>query len=73
MQTLREEHMDATHRVLRYLKATPGHRILLRSDSTLQVHSYCVANWGACPLTRCSLTSYLGTLGGSLMAWRTKK
>jgi len=35
MQTPREEHMDAARRVLRYLKATPGHGILLRSDNTL--------------------------------------
>ena len=38
MQEPKEEHMDATCRVLRYLKGTPSYVILLRSDCDL--HKY---------------------------------
>ena len=73
MQAQKEEHMDTARRVLRYIKATPGYGILLRSDSNLQIHAYCDADWAACPLTRRSLTGYLVTLGGSPVSWQTKK
>ena len=73
MQNPREEHMDAARRVLRYLKAIPGHGILLPSDINLRVHAYCDAEWGACPFTRRSFTGYLVTLDGSPVAWQTKK
>ena len=73
MQNPKEEHMHAARRVLRYLKATPGKGILLRADNNLQVHAYCDTDWGACPLTRRSLTGYLVTLGGSSVSWWTKK
>jgi len=62
--------MDATCRVLRYLKGTPSYVILLRSDCDLQVRAYCDADRGACPLIRRSLTKYLVTIGGSPMSWR---
>ena len=65
--------MDAARHVLRYLKGTPSYGILLCANSSLQVHAYCNADWGTCPLTRRSLTSYLVTLGGSPVSWKTKK
>jgi len=65
--------MEEAHRVLKYWKGNPGQGILLHSDSGLQVYVYFDSNWGACPLTRRSLTGYLVTLGRSSIAWRTKK
>jgi len=44
MQNPKEEHMNVARQVLRYLKATLGHGILLNYDSTLQVHAYCDAD-----------------------------
>lgn len=35
--------------------------------------AYCDADWGACPLTRRSLTGYYIFLGGCLVSWKTKK
>jgi len=62
MQNPREEHMmHAAHRVLHYLKATPRKGILLQANCDLQVTANCDADWGAYPLTRRSLTSYLVT------------
>jgi len=65
--------MEAAKRVLRYLKGTPGHGILLRSGSHLNITAFCDSDWGACPLTRRSLTGYFVTLGGSPISWKTKK
>lgn len=67
------EHMNAAHRVLRYIKGTPGYGILMKSDCDLQIRAYCDADWGACPLTRRSLTAFLVTIGGSPISWKTKK
>ena len=73
MQQPREEHMEAAKRVLRYLKGNPGQGILLRSDSNLQLYAFCASDWGACPITRRSLTRYFVTLGDSPIWWKTKK
>jgi len=73
MQNPREERMDAAKRVLRYLKGSPGQGILLQHNSNLQVYAFCDSDWGACPITRRSLTGFLVTLGGSPVAWKTKK
>lgn len=40
MQSPKEEHMDAAHCVLRYLKGTPGYGILLQCDCDLHIHAY---------------------------------
>jgi len=37
MHAHKEDHFNATRRILRYLKGSPGKGILLRSDSNLQV------------------------------------
>lgn len=65
--------MNASRRVLRYLKGTTGCGILLSADNALQLHGFCDSDWGACPLSRCSLTSYFVTLGNSPISWKTKK
>ena len=73
MQAPREEHMTAACRVLRYIKGTPDCGILLHANTDLNLIGYCDSDWGACPLTRRSLTGYLVTLGGSPISWKTKK
>ena len=47
--------------------------MLLKADSDLQVYAFCDSDWGACPLTRRSLTGYFITIGGSPVSWKTKK
>ena len=73
MQEPKEQHMEAARRVLRYLKGVPGQGLLLRSNTALQVHAFCDADCGACPLTRRSLSGYYITIGGSPISWKTKK
>jgi len=73
MQAPTEAHMEAARRVLRYLKGNPGQGLLLKADADLNVFAFCDSDWGACPLTRRSLTGYFVTIGGSPVSWKTKK
>ncbi|XP_035831952.1 secreted RxLR effector protein 161-like [Helianthus annuus] len=69
----REEHMEAAHRVLRYLKTTPGQGILLPNSGGEVLSGFCDADWLGCPMTRRSRTGYLLSLGGAPISWKTKK
>ncbi|XP_068641857.1 uncharacterized mitochondrial protein AtMg00810-like [Aristolochia californica] len=51
-------HLEATHRVLRYLKQTPGQGILLSSTSTLQLNAFCDIDWARWKDKRRSVTGY---------------
>ncbi|CAM8966099.1 unnamed protein product [Rhodiola kirilowii] len=73
MQSPTVEHLRAAHRVLRYIKAAPAQGLFFPANSDLTVHAYCDADWGACPLTRRSITGYCILLGGCIVSWKTKK
>ena len=73
MQEPRVDHWDATLRVVRYLKGTPGQGILLRADSNLTLQGWCDSDWAVCPITRRSLTGWFVFLGHSPISWKTKK
>ncbi|XP_028801505.1 uncharacterized protein LOC114756740 [Neltuma alba] len=66
-------HMAAALGVIRYLKGTPGHGILLSAEGNFRLKCFCDADWGSCPTTRRSVTGYILKLGGSLIKWKTKK
>jgi hypothetical protein len=42
-------------------------------SSSLQLQAYCDATWASDQSDRCSLPAYYIFLGGSLIAWKTKK
>lgn len=67
------KHWEAALRVVRYLKGCLGQGILLTTDSDLKLSAYCDSYWAVCPLTRRSLMGYVVLLGGSPIAWKTKK
>ncbi|XP_074293500.1 uncharacterized protein LOC141620560 [Silene latifolia] len=67
------EHMAAAHRVVRYLKGSPGQGILLRADRPLSISGWCDSDWGGCPTSRRSITGWFVTLGNSPISWKTKK
>ncbi|KAJ0694555.1 putative RNA-directed DNA polymerase [Helianthus annuus] len=69
----RQNHLEAAHRVLRYLKATPGQGVLLPRDGGYNLTTYCDSDWLGCPFTRRSRTGYLLLLGGAPVSWKTKK
>ncbi|RVW23158.1 Retrovirus-related Pol polyprotein from transposon TNT 1-94 [Vitis vinifera] len=51
MQQPKDEHWEATLRVVRYLKGNLGQGILLDSDYDLKLYAYCDSDWASCPLT----------------------
>ncbi|CAM8919935.1 unnamed protein product [Rhodiola kirilowii] len=67
------EHLRAAHRVSRYLKAAPAQGLFFPAMTSLTIMAYCDADWGACPITRRSVTGYCILLGGCLVSWKTKK
>ncbi|CAL1356675.1 unnamed protein product [Linum trigynum] len=58
-------HMEAAHRVLRYLKASPGQGLFFPITNPLRLTAYCDADWGGCQSTRRSTTGYFISLGGA--------
>ncbi|XP_014490899.1 uncharacterized protein LOC106753591 [Vigna radiata var. radiata] len=66
-------HQQATSRILRYLKGTPGAGIFLPSTSPIQLKAFCDSDWATCPDTRRSVTGFTVYLGNSLISWRSKK
>ncbi|KAJ3688563.1 hypothetical protein LUZ61_017727 [Rhynchospora tenuis] len=73
LQNPRKPHLEAAYRVLRYLKGSPGHGILLSRISSLSIRAYCDSDWAGCPTTRRSTTGYVTFLGTSPVSWRTKR
>ena len=69
----RRPHMDAVHRILRYLKTTPGQGVLLPRTGGFNLTAYCDSDWLGCPYTRRSRTGYVLLLGGAPISWKTKK
>jgi hypothetical protein len=66
-------HYSHLLRVLRYLCGTLSRRLFFPCSSSLQLHAYCDATWASDSFDRCSLSAYCVFLGGSLIAWKTKK
>jgi hypothetical protein len=66
-------HYSHLLRVPCYLRGTISRRLCLPRSSSLQLQAYCDATWASDPSDRHSLSAYCVFLGGSLIAWKTKK
>jgi hypothetical protein len=68
-----EKHMEAVHRILRYLKSAPRKGLMLYKNSHLEVEGYGDADWAGSVTDRRSTSGYYMFVGGNLVIWRNKK
>jgi hypothetical protein len=72
-QQPRRPHLDAAHRLLRFLKGAPRQGLFFPSHRQLNLVGYSDADWAGCPTKRRSVTGYYIFLGQALVSWKSKK
>jgi hypothetical protein len=73
MHSPNEVHMDAVHRILRYLKSAPGKGLMFSKHDHLEVEGYTDADWAGSINDRKSTSGYFTFVGGNLVTWHSKK
>ena len=66
-------HYSHLLRVLHYLHGTISRHLFFPRSSSLRLHAYSDATWASDFSDHRSLSAYFVFLGGSLIAWKTKK
>ncbi|XP_047267861.1 uncharacterized mitochondrial protein AtMg00810-like [Capsicum annuum] len=59
MQQPKRSHLEATNRMVRYLKGTVGQGIWLKAHPAIELICWCDSDWATCPNTRRSVTGYV--------------
>jgi hypothetical protein len=73
MHNPRAPHLAMLKWVLRYIRGTTTHGLLLRASAELAIMAYSDADWGGCPDTRHSTSGFCIFLGDSLVSWSSKR
>uniref|UniRef100_A0ACD5YAD9 Uncharacterized protein n=1 Tax=Avena sativa TaxID=4498 RepID=A0ACD5YAD9_AVESA len=73
MHDPRLPHLAHVKKILRYLKGTLDHGLLLNSSSPTSLTVYSDADWTGCPDTRRSTSGFCVYLGDNLVSWSSKR
>ncbi|XP_049378177.1 uncharacterized mitochondrial protein AtMg00810-like [Solanum stenotomum] len=73
MHAPKESHMEATLRVVRYIKTALGLGLCMPSQSSKLLTAYCDSDWGTCVQSRKSVKGYLVKFGDVIISWKSKK
>jgi hypothetical protein len=65
-------HWGLVKRLLRYLRGTIDHGLVLHGGSSTDIATYSDGDWAGCPDTRRSTSGYCIFLGSSLISWSSK-
>nr|GEV07559.1 putative reverse transcriptase, RNA-dependent DNA polymerase [Tanacetum cinerariifolium] len=67
------DHMHAVLRIVRYLKRTTSHGVLLKTNGHLYIQIFTDADWARDKGNRTSTFGYFSLVGGNLVTWKSKK
>ena len=73
MQQPSNVHWMAVKQILRYLKFTIDHGILIKPSTNIQLYAFIDANWAGCLDDRRSQSGHCLYLGPNLISWSSKK
>lgn len=73
MHDPRESHFTALKRILRYIKGTILHGLLIKKSSITDLVAYSNVDWAGCPSTHRSTSGYYVFLCDSLISWSSKR
>lgn len=73
MHAPRDTHWSAVKRILRFLKSTIDHGLLIKKCSSTLLFAYSYADWAGCPDDRKSTSGYCVFLGSNILSWSFKK
>jgi hypothetical protein len=73
MHAPRKPHIEPALRVMRYLESSLGQGLFFPTQNNLSLWAFSDSDWGGCPASHRSTTSYCIFLGSALISRRTKR